>query len=198
VSGSGTNLARLDVHENNSGATLASADVAWNVFAEANRPHDVILLFTNAVPANPLEFRVYWNHVPGAPAFTITDVSLDGLVNWTAAQPHPRILVAWTASTLGKPTRLAILPRAIWVAGRARVRYRAGDYSAQFELKVDNFNWDNQPVASIYVVDTDSNLTLASQTLSRNQFPDVFYQTFALSFNVVAGHHYDFSDLLVL
>jgi hypothetical protein len=176
----------------NQGAIVANYNVAWNSFFQTNQPQDFALTFTNTVAGSTQEFRVYWNQVANAPTVTVSDTTLDGSHNWTAANLTHNIgrldgFNAWEADPV-RDTASGYL-----VSGPATPELPPGAYAANFELKVDNFNWDNGNVATLSVVNVDSNTVVTSRTIARLEFPDTLYHPFALYFQAASGVHYNFS-----
>ena len=188
LSPSPSNLVSLAVTQN--GGTIASANVTWNSFAGANAAQDFPLPFTN-VANDLLEFRVNWNQSPGAPTLTLSDVTIDGAHNWLGANLAHNIgrldgLNAWEADPI-RDTASGFM-----VSGPDTAELGGGSFDAQFELKVDNFNWTNDAVATLSVVDADTGSTVASRSVARGEFPDTLYHNFGLYFNAIAGAHYNF------
>lgn len=191
VSNSISYLAQLTIRENNTGTVLATTNVAWNSFMATNQAQDFPLSFTNAVAGDPLEFGVNWNNAAGAPTLTLSDVTIDGYHNWLAANLTHDIgrldgLNGWEADPVRAPAS-GYLTR-----GPGTAELPAGNYKAQFELKVDNFNWDSTTVAMLSVVNVDSNVVVASRAVARTEFPDTLYHPFAVNFSTVPGAHYDY------
>jgi predicted alpha-1,6-mannanase (GH76 family) len=187
-SASVSNLVSLAITQN--GATIATENVPWNSFSSANAFQDFPVPFTNIANAL-LEFRVNWNQSPGAPTLTLSDIAIDGAHNWLAANLAHNIgrldgLNAWEADPL-RDTVSGYL-----VTGPGTAELGAGNFKTQFELRVDNFSWTNDTVATLSVVDTDTGATVASRTVSRAEFPDTLYHSFSLYFQAVAGVHYNF------
>jgi predicted alpha-1,6-mannanase (GH76 family) len=191
VNCSSSALVHLDIRENNGGAILAQMDVPWAAFTQAGKAQDFALAFANNTAGDPLEFRVYWNAVPGSPKITLTDTTIDGGYNWTASNLTHAIgrldgVNNWEADSV-KDTASGYM-----VSGPGTSELGNANCQAVFELKVDNFNWDSSQVATISVVDVDTGTTAASQSITRNQFANNLFTNFTLNFTAQLGHHYDY------
>jgi predicted alpha-1,6-mannanase (GH76 family) len=187
-------LVRLDVKEKRTGKLLAVRDIGWGEFGAANESQDFDNESGNQEAGDPLEFRVFWNAVSNAPVLTVTDVTVDGARNWTAANLTHEIgqldgMNAWCADPL-RNTVSGFLTK-----GANARDLQAGSHEAVFELKVDNFNWDDAKVATLSVVDADDERVIASKGVARNEFATTLYHGMVLKFNAVAGHRYDFRTL---
>ncbi len=181
-------LLRLDIKGAN---ILAAQDVTWRSFAAKNKSQDFELAFDNPGGGEPLEFRLYWNAIPNAPALTISDVTVDGALNWTAANLAHEVgrhagTSAWEADPLYDHASGFVS------TGAEAFGLRSADYLAAFELAVDNFNWDKSVVATISVVDVGSKKTIVSRDLPRDEFPSILYRTFTLGFKAASGKRYEF------
>ena len=191
LNSSAAKLVTLDVRENSAGTILASRDVAATEFTEVNRAQDFAVTFTNASPGDPLEFRAWWHNPPHAPALTLTDVTVDGFQNWTAAN------LSHEVGRLDAYGNWSVNPwqdhlSGCLVRGPGAAHLPPGINAAQFELKLDHLSPDKSTVATISVVDLNTWQPVALRALSQRDFPTVLWQTFPLRFNVVAGHRYDF------
>jgi len=184
-------LVRLDVKETNAGTTVASRQVRWSAFTATGVPQDFQLPFTNVTAGAPLQFQVYWNGVANTASLTLTDVTVDGSHNWSAANLAHEIgqldgLNGWEADPVRNHSSGYL------VTGPGTKEFSTGNYAACFELKVDNFNWDKFKVATLSIVEPATGHIVASLDVARNQFPDTLYHTFQLNFQAAAGRRYDF------
>jgi hypothetical protein len=189
INTSGSNLVRLDILQNST--VLNSFDIPWNSFASPGLTQDFPLRFTNTINGAFLQFRVYWNQAPGAPTLTVSDFTVDGSRNWTAANLiHDIGRLDGHNNWEADPIR--DLASGYLVKGPGTIELGAGNYSATFELSVDNFNWDNATVATLSVVDTTSGKVLVSRDIARSEFSNTLFRSFSLYFAAVGSGHYDF------
>jgi len=189
LSSSTASLVQLQVTTNNGGTYLGTLNVPWNAFVQAGVPQDFVMPITNST-GNALEFRANWNAVAGGPQVILSDTSVDGAYNWTAANLGHAIgrldgVNNWEADSNRDAS-------GYMVEGPGTSELGGANCQAVFELQVDNFNYDSNTVATISVVDDDTSSTVASQNITRNQFSTVMFQNFTLNFTSALGHHYDY------
>jgi len=67
----------------------------------------------------------------------------------------------------------------------------AGDHVAGFQLKVDNFIYDQEAVATLSVFNVGTQQVEAQRTIKRGEFHNVRYHTFPLSFTVRPNQNYE-------
>lgn len=65
-----------------------------------------------------------------------------------------------------------------------------GEYEFSAELKVDNFNRDATVIATLSVVEVDSQRIVAQREVKRSEFSNVLYRNFELRFKAEAGQRY--------
>ena len=155
------------------------------------------MFFTNVVAGGALEFRVTWNNVASAPTLTLSDVTIDGTHNWVAANLAHDVgrldaHQGWSAHPV-RDTNSGYL-----TSGPGTAELPTGAWRADFELKVDDFDYDNSTIATLSVVDVDANRVVASRDLRRSEFPNARYGGFELYFQAVADTRYDLAVLELL
>jgi predicted alpha-1,6-mannanase (GH76 family) len=118
--------------------------------------------------------------------------------------PASSVFASWPAASMdhsvGRPCGLnawSTGPAQTCVSGilasqKLPTELPAGTWTATFWLKVDNFNFDKQPVAAIAVIDSASGKILASKNISRNEFPNILYNPFHLTFKTAPGNRCNF------
>jgi predicted alpha-1,6-mannanase (GH76 family) len=182
-------LATLQVFDSKSSAVLASRAVAWSDFVQSGPSQEFLVPYTQTTAGDPVEYRISWAALSGAPRLVATDVSVDGEQAFSGVNlGHEcgRLDGNWLWSV----NRLDDAKACLATTG-PYVALAQGDYVANFELRVDEFAQDDASLASLSVVDRDLGTTVASLGVHRSLFATTMFQTFAVPFHAVAGHHWD-------
>lgn len=179
-------VATIDVKDNTNGTILASRDITRKQFVGANTWQDLSLAFTNSKAGHKLEFRVNYKK--------ICKVSVDKVTITTNIRKYEAegtVLghevgrvdgTAWSANSIQDNEGLM-------VKGPYE-KLPVGDKKVTFTMKIDKGIKHNPNIAVIDVRDTTTGLTLASKTITKEQFKAVnTYQNFSLSFNNTIYNH---------
>jgi hypothetical protein len=186
---SGAGLVRLEAVGPD--GIVAARDVTMRDFQKAHEALGFSLQFTNAVQGGPIELRVQWLGASNAPGLTLFDISVGGGLNWTAANlRHDAGRLDAHNFWCADPVRDAA--SGYMARGPAVSELKRGKWQAHFELKVDNFNRDKAPVATLSVVEAGSGKVVAERTIKRSDFKNVLFHDFVLGFRARQGRQYEF------
>jgi len=124
------------------------------------------------------------------PLLRLTNAPARGVQVWTGAECNHDLgrrvgLERWAANPL-EDKASGFLVKACQSG-----KLTPGDYEAAFALKVDNFNRDSAPIATVSVVNAETSKVEASRELKRSDFSSVLYHSFALRFTAAGGQRYE-------
>jgi len=184
----GGQLAHIDVFDETDTTLLSTTSVLWSAFRVARIAQDFPVEF-RSIAGHAVGFRVIWDALPDAHALTISDVAIDqpsafSAANLSHACGRLDAFENWTVDRQHDAASCAL-------SSGANVTPAAGHNTAHFELRVDNFNLDDAPVATLTVVDQVSGATLVTRALTRKDFPNALFQDFSLEFSSETAHSYD-------
>jgi predicted alpha-1,6-mannanase (GH76 family) len=182
-------LATFQVVDHASGTVLGSRVMTWSDFAEAGIAQDIPVPYTQSTAGDPVEYQVTWVAAAGGPRLVLTDVSIDGQLSFSGANlihACGRLDGAWQWSLDPFVDNQPCL-----ATNGPGFTLPAGDYVANFELRVGEFALDDAPIATLQVVDHELATAVGTVAVQRTQFATARFQTFAVPFHAVAGHHWD-------
>jgi hypothetical protein len=178
-------VATIDVYDATIGQSLTSRDITRQQFTATTTWQDFSLPFTNTA-GHAIEFRVHYKK--------ICKVSVDKVTitkNIRKYEAEGAVLGhacgradgdGWSANEIqDSSTHMVYGPYE---------KLPVGDKKITFKLKIDNNTKDNANVAILDVRDATTGTTLASSTITRQQFTAAnTYQNFSLSFNNTIYNH---------
>ena len=191
LGGPSGSLLTVDVLDATTQQSLASLEVTAADFREARVFQGFSLAYAQDAADHPVQLRVRWNALAGAPGVTVSDVSIDGDEAFAAANLAHACgrfdgHFAWSADHFRDAT-------ACTLASGGAVRLDDGEYVAQVELRVDDFALDGAALAKLTVIDREENKVIASLDVKRSDFSNTAFRTFAVPFHTYSGNHYDIS-----
>jgi predicted alpha-1,6-mannanase (GH76 family) len=179
----------LEVYDSRSQQVVANRELTGASFVAQGVAQTFGVPFVQTAVLGPLELRVRWLALAGAPEVVVSDVAIDGEDSFAAASlehecgrfdAHEQLV----SDRHHEP--------AACVLGRARgVSLEAVAERVSFELGVDEF-WDaDSAIAQLSVAETGG-AVVAMREVKLGEFGDGLLHAFSLDFSAALGKRYDF------